>query len=148
MSFKYPYTPDSGNPDSYVDASITQLFYTSNTYHDLLHTLGFNEAAGNFEENNNGEDGKGGDSVILNSQDGSGKNNANFATPPDGQPGRMRMFTWTTAQPERDGCFEAGIVIHEYTHGGKCIHFPSGLVCMAKHVLPPSSFKSPYWWPS
>lgn len=28
-------------------------------YHDLLHTLGFNEQAGNFETNNNGQGGKG-----------------------------------------------------------------------------------------
>src|SRR5262249_17200790 len=27
-------------------------------------------------------------------QDASGRNNANFATPPDGQPGRMQMYTW------------------------------------------------------
>jgi hypothetical protein len=57
------------------------LFYTANLYHDLLYELGFNEAAGNFETNNNGAEGKGNDAVILNAQDGSGTNNANFATP-------------------------------------------------------------------
>lgn len=55
--------------------------------------------------------------VILNAQDGSGTNNANFATPPDGQPGRMRMYIWTYSTPRRDCSFEAGVVIHEYTHG-------------------------------
>lgn len=100
-----------------MDASITQLFYTANTYHDLLHTLGFNEAAGNFEVNNNGAGGRGNDEVILNTQDGSGTNNANFATPPDGQNPRMRMYIWNTATPYRDSSFEAGVVIHEYTHG-------------------------------
>nr|7Z6T_AAA Chain AAA, Extracellular metalloproteinase mep [Aspergillus clavatus] len=117
LSFNYPYSPSSSPPSSYIDASIVQLFYTANMYHDLLYTLGFTEKTGNFEFNNNGQGGRGNDYVILNSQDGSGTNNANFATPPDGQPGRMRMYTWTKSQPYRDGSFEAGIVIHEYTHG-------------------------------
>jgi len=59
----------------------------------------------------------GNDQVILNTQDGSGTNNANFATPPDGQLPRMRMYIWTKTTPNRDCSFEAGVVIHEYTHG-------------------------------
>lgn len=86
-------------------------------YHDLLHTLGFDERAGNFEINNNGAGGRGNDFVLLNAQDGNGKNNANFATPPDGQNGRMRMYIWNRTEPNRDCSFEAGVVIHEYTHG-------------------------------
>ncbi|KAJ4319003.1 hypothetical protein N0V94_004140 [Neodidymelliopsis sp. IMI 364377] len=104
-------------PSTYANASVTQLFYTVNTYHDLLYTLGFTEKAGNFEINNNGQGGTGNDYAIVNAQDGSGTNNANFATPPDGQPGRMRMFLWTQSTPYRDCTFEAGVVIHEYTHG-------------------------------
>lgn len=38
-------------------------------------------------------------------------------TPPDGTPGRMRMYLWNTASPYRDGDLEAGIVIHELAHG-------------------------------
>ncbi len=38
-------------------------------------------------------------------------------TPPDGQRGRMRMYVWDQSTPFRDGDFEAGIVIHEYSHG-------------------------------
>ncbi|EHK99761.1 putative Extracellular metalloproteinase MEP [Glarea lozoyensis 74030] len=99
---------------------ITQLFYTANMYHDLLHTLGFNEASGNFEVNTNGQGGRGNDPVTLNTQDGSGINNANFATPIDGQVPRMRMYIWNytrPASPWRDSSFDAGVVIHEYTHG-------------------------------
>ncbi|KAI1914027.1 Extracellular metalloproteinase 9 [Ophidiomyces ophidiicola] len=117
LKFEYPYSTSMTPPSSYIDASITQLFYTSNVYHDLLYSLGFTERAGNFQWNNSNKGGRGNDYVILNAQDGSGTNNANFATPPDGQPGRMRMYTWTTANPNRDGSMEAGIVIHEYTHG-------------------------------
>lgn len=102
-----------------MDASITQLFYTANLYHDLLYDLGFTEAAGNFEVNNNGQGGLGNDGVILNTQDGSGTNNANFATPVDGRNPRMRMYIWTYTTPRRDSSFEAGVVIHEYTHGCK-----------------------------
>lgn len=60
---------------------------------------------------------KAADPVIANAQDGSGYNNANFMTPPDGQAPRMRMYIWDTASPYRDGDLEAGIVIHEYSHG-------------------------------
>jgi extracellular elastinolytic metalloproteinase len=55
--------------------------------------------------------------LLINRQDGSGYNNANFMTPPDGQAPRMRMYVWDTATPYRDGDVEAGIVIHEYSHG-------------------------------
>lgn len=120
LEFVYPYPNGNGSrPSSYIDASITQVFYTANRYHDLLYQLGFDEKAGNFETNNNGDGGKGNDYVILNAQDGSGTDNANFATPPDGLPGRMRMYIWTSSNPPRDGAMEAGIVIHEYTHGRK-----------------------------
>ncbi|KAJ4855760.1 fungalysin metallopeptidase (M36) domain-containing protein [Trichoderma breve] len=116
-AFEYPFSLTQTNPTDYRDASITQLFYTANKYHDLLYVLGFNEVAGNFQANNNGKGGKGNDFVILNAQDGSGTNNANFATPADGSNGRMRMYIWTVSTPRRDGSLEEGIVIHEYTHG-------------------------------
>jgi extracellular elastinolytic metalloproteinase len=65
QNFVYPYTSTSTPPSSYIDASITQLFYTCNTYHDLLYLLGFTERAGNFEVNNNGQGGLGNDQAIL-----------------------------------------------------------------------------------
>lgn len=86
-------------------------------YHDLLEVLGFTEAAGNFEAINGGPGGLGGDSVQLNAQDGSGMNNANFRTPPDGPqsvPPRMRMYLWDVVPgAQRDGDFDQGIIIHE-----------------------------------
>lgn len=118
--FEFPYSPSMSDKNQYQDASITQLFFTANKYHDLLYTLGFNEAAGNFQTSNNGKGGQGNDFVLLNAQDGSGTNNANFATPPDGTPGRMRMYMWTAATPNRDCSFEANVILHEFTHGCKC----------------------------
>ncbi|KAI8321896.1 extracellular metallo proteinase 4 [Martensiomyces pterosporus] len=105
------------DPSTYVDAAITQLFYTVNTMHDLSFLYGFDEAAGNFQDVNYSGQGVGGDGVIANAQDGSGTNNANFATPPDGQHGQMRMYVWTQTTPSRDGDFEQDIVAHEFTHG-------------------------------
>eukprot|EP00842_Homolaphlyctis_polyrhiza_P003065 jgi/Hompol1/375/HPOL_000233-RA len=104
-------------PSTYLDASIVNLFYWNNILHDLLWVYGFNEPSGNFQEENYGRGGKGGDAVIANAQDGSGYNNANFATPPDGEQPRMRMYVWSASQPYRDGDLEGGIITHEYLHG-------------------------------
>lgn len=52
-NFSYPYDVSTTDPASYRDAATTQLFYTVNVYHDVLYALGFTEAAGNFESNNN-----------------------------------------------------------------------------------------------
>ena len=60
-----------------------------------MHGYGFDEAGGNFQENNYGNGGLGSDFVWADAQDGAGTNNANFATPPDGSNPRMQMFIWT-----------------------------------------------------
>ncbi|GAA6047815.1 hypothetical protein JCM3770_004656 [Rhodotorula araucariae] len=121
MNFKFGiHMPKAGtplDPTTYIEAATTELFYTNNEFHDLLHRYGFDEESGNFQENNFGRGGYGGDAVQANAQDGSGYNNANFATPPDGQRPRMRMYVWNAQQPYRDGDFESGIVLHEYSHG-------------------------------
>lgn len=113
--YNFPYNITAQDPSTYIDAAVTQLFYTSNIIHDLYEVLGFTEAAGNFEAVNTGPGGLGGDAVQLNAQDGSGTNNANFRTPPDGSTTtpRMRMYIWTGGDAPRDGDFESGIVIHE-----------------------------------
>jgi extracellular elastinolytic metalloproteinase len=53
-------------PKEYIDFVVTQLFYTSNMYHDLLYRLGFDELAGNFQAHNFGLGGRGGDPVTCN----------------------------------------------------------------------------------
>ncbi|KAJ1822483.1 hypothetical protein LPJ56_000810 [Coemansia sp. RSA 2599] len=115
-TFDYPLDLTK-KPAKYVDAAITQLFYTVNVMHDLSFAYGFTEAAGNFQDVNYSGQGSGGDYVVAFAQDGSGTDNANFATPPDGQNGIMRMYTWTMTVPGRDGDLEQDIVAHEYTHG-------------------------------
>jgi len=103
-------------PVTYLDAAVTNLFYWNNIIHDIFWYYGFDEPAGNFQENNMGRGGLGNDGVQAHAQDGSGTNNANFATPPDGQRPRMRMYVWT-GTPQRDGDFDGAIVMHEYGHG-------------------------------
>ncbi len=75
----------------------------NNVIHDIFYLAGFDEVAGNFQENNFGKGGLDSDAVEANAQDGSGFNNANFATPPDGQRPRMRMYLWDWANPMKDG---------------------------------------------
>lgn len=104
-------------PPSYVDFAITQLFYTINVMHDLSYTYGFDEAAGNFQDINYSGQGVGGDYVVAFAQDGSGKDNSMFMSPPDGQHGVMRMFIWDVTTLDRDGDLDQGIVAHEFTHG-------------------------------
>ncbi|KAJ2786593.1 hypothetical protein GGI15_001398 [Coemansia interrupta] len=107
----------SKQPKTYIDAATTQLFYTVNVMHDVTFAYGFTEAAGNFQDVNYSGQGAGGDYVVAFAQDGSGTDNANFATPPDGQNGVMRMYVWTETSPNRDGDLEQDIVAHEFTHG-------------------------------
>lgn len=77
-----------------------QLFYMTNMMHDISYQVGFTEEAGNFQVNNFGLGGAGNDEVLAQGQDGAAildaahTNNANFATPPDGQNGRMQMYLW------------------------------------------------------
>ncbi len=116
LDFNFPVNLNQA-PSNYRDASTTNLFYWNNIMHDVWYQYGFDEASGNFQENNYGKGGTGGDSVNADSQDGSGTNNANFATPGDGSNPRMQMFLWNRTNPGRDGSFDNLIIAHEYGHG-------------------------------
>ncbi len=104
-------------PSTYRPAAVSNLYYANNRIHDVLHRFGFTEAAGNFQVNNYGNGGLGNDPVNAEAQDGSGTNNANFSTPPDGLSPRMQMFVWDIANPDRDSDLDNGVIIHEYGHG-------------------------------
>ncbi len=102
------------------NAAITNLFYWNNLIHDVWYHHGFDEAAGNFQENNYGNGGQGSDYVIADAQDAGGQNNANFSTPADGSNPRMQMYLWDPTDPndpDLDGDFDNGIIVHEYAHG-------------------------------
>ncbi len=112
--------PDAGTPPTDTQAqrgTVTHLFYLTNWYHDRLYSFGFDEAAGNFQTNNFANGGTGGDPVLAECQDGSGTDNSNFSTPPDGTSGRMQMYIFDFPTPNRDGSLDATVVLHELTHG-------------------------------
>jgi hypothetical protein len=93
--------PDAGDSPTLPQSrrgAVTNAFYVANWYHDVLYHFGFDEAAGNFQLDNFGRGGSGGDQVLVEIQDGSGVNNANFSPPPDGQSSRMQLFRFTEAQ--------------------------------------------------
>lgn len=104
-------------PSTYRPAAVTNLFYWNNFIHDFTYLYGFDEASGNFQVNNYGNGGVGNDYVQAEAQDGSGTNNANFATPPDGSRPRMQMYIGTNPTPDVDGDFDNAVIAHEYGHG-------------------------------
>jgi subtilisin-like proprotein convertase family protein len=123
--FNFAYNPSPGSPPpgdaptdaAYRNGEVTNLFYWTNVFHDRAYTLGFTEAAGNFQHANFGRGGVEGDRLSVEAQDSSGTNNANFTTVADGGRGRMQMFVWTGTTPDRGGALDQEVVLHELTHG-------------------------------
>ena len=116
QDFTFPFST-AVDPRTQQAAVVTNLFYFNNIMHDFSYTLGFTETSRNFQTNNYGRGGIGNDSVRAEAQDGSGTNNANFATPPDGQRPRMQQFLFTSPNPDRDSSVDGDVVFHEFGHG-------------------------------
>ncbi len=125
-------------PSNYTNASVANLFYWANTLHDVQYHYGFDEAGGNFQNDNFGNGGSGGDYVLAQGQSGfsspgaSCPNNAFFGTPPDGQSPSMLMCLWTAPNPDKDGDFDHGIMAHEFGHGvsNRQVGGPSNTSCL------------------
>lgn len=98
LQFAYPILAGQVAADM-RPAAVTNLFYWNNIIHDIAYGYGFNEAAGNFQDNNYGKGGQQNDYVQAESQDGTGFDNANFSTPGDGVKPRMQMYLWTYPFP-------------------------------------------------
>jgi Zn-dependent metalloprotease len=116
QNFTFPFST-TADPLTQQAAVVTNLFYFNNIMHDFSYGLGFTETSGNFQTNNYGRGGTGNDSVQAEAQDGSGTNNANFATPPEGQRPRMQQYLFTAPTPDRDSSVDSDVVFHEYGHG-------------------------------
>ncbi len=93
LTFDFPFNFNAA-PQEMLPAATTNLFYWNNIMHDVYYQYGFDEASGNFQDNNYGNGGSDDDFVDAQAQDGGGTNNANFATPPDGGNPRMQMYLW------------------------------------------------------
>jgi hypothetical protein len=117
--FSFEYNPQTEQPltSNYQNGEATDVFYWTNIYHDRLYLLGFTEAAFNFQNDNFERGGVAGDRIIAEIQDSSGTNNANFSTPPDGEPGRMQMYIFTGPTPDRTSGLDHDVLLHELTHG-------------------------------
>ncbi|HEY2579059.1 MAG TPA: M36 family metallopeptidase [Streptosporangiaceae bacterium] len=110
-----------------VSQAAVNLFYQHNRIHDEYYSYGFTESAGNFQNDDFGRGGIGGDAVQGDVQAGIQESppqldNANFSTPPDGLPGITNMFLWETIPgsiivPCVDGDNDLSVIQHEYTHG-------------------------------
>ena len=151
LDFDHPIFTYDATPATYRDAAVDNLFYMNNIMHDVTFRYGFDEKAGNFQETNYSGLGAGEDAVLAEAQDGSFVLNANFATPADGDPGRMQMFLWVDAfqtlglRPDdvvrpyshevRDGDLDNGVIAHEYGHGvsNRLVGGPSNVSCLRTH---------------
>ncbi|KAI0321254.1 Fungalysin metallopeptidase-domain-containing protein [Amylostereum chailletii] len=117
---KFIYTEDDTQDPTTAEnraAATTNGFYVVNAVHDIAYLYGFTEAAFNFQDDNFGKGGEGGDRVTFNAQASGNVENADFSTPPDGQSGHMNVYFWTNPLPARNGALSNDIVVHEMTHG-------------------------------
>ena len=120
------------HPSNSVSAAVANLFYWTNLVHDIQYQYGFDEAAGNFQVNNFGRGGVGGDEVLAEAQDGAGVCNASFTTPVDGERPRMQTYICGDASPARDSALDNGIIVHEYAHGisNRTVGGPLNVSCL------------------
>lgn len=105
FTFDFPFA-ESTTLSAYDNRSsaVTNLFYANNMVHDIFYKFGFTEATRNFQSNNFGKGGGQGDAVRAEAYDGSGYNNANFASGYEilntvtgnytVQAPRMQMYLW------------------------------------------------------
>ena len=102
---------------SNIKAALANAFYVVNLMHDITYQYGFDEEAGNFQQNNFNKGGLGGDPIEVSIQDGRNNNNAEFIVSPDGTTGKLNLGIFALTSPKRDGALDNGIIVHEYAHG-------------------------------
>ena len=128
FSFPLELGPGAPNPTTYPDAATTNLFYWANRAHDLFYRIGFDEAAGNFQQDNFGKGGVGGDPMLSYSQFGiaapriASMDNAFYTANrafEDGSRPSINMFLAGSFQDRlfSDGSYDNEVIVHEYTHG-------------------------------
>ncbi len=92
-NFSFPVDlTQSPTTDNNQKAAQVNLFYWINRYHDILHSFGFNEAAGNFQTNNFNLGGQGADAVLGEAQDGAGRTTPTSRPRPMDGPVACRCF--------------------------------------------------------
>lgn len=131
LEFIFPLDLES-DPADYRPASVTNGFYWFNVAHDVLYGYGFDESAGNFQENNYGRGGLGGDGFLLEVQEGLFTNGATVSIPPDGERPRVQLGVFTLTNPRRDSALSSYILVHLYARGvaGRLVGGPEDTDCL------------------
>lgn len=112
-TFDYPYMEaERDNSFANRQSAIVNLFYFNNWMHDWWYDYGFNEEAGNAQQDNFGRGGVEGDALHVQAQDYSGLNNANMSTPADGGYPRMQQYLWTSKDAENGVDQGVNIISH------------------------------------
>ncbi len=121
QNFDFTAETAGAHPALYPATAVTNMFYLVNIAHDYYYGLGFTESAGNFQTDNLGQGGKGGDAVLAHAQDSALLNNSAFATPPEGTAPHLRLGLFNLSGPavtgDRDAALSGQVVMHEYGHG-------------------------------
>ena len=97
FDYTYDHARAPGAAESQLKAAVTQVFYVNNWLHDFWYDSGFDEAAGNAQEDNYGRGGEDGDPMRAEAQDSAesgATNNANMSVLSDGSSPRMQMYVW------------------------------------------------------
>jgi hypothetical protein len=124
--FSFPLTIGA-NPLLFTDAINVNLFYWMNRAHDLHYQYGFDEAAGNYQADNFGRGGVGGDPLFGYTHYAAAATvspslrNAFFSpvSNDDGTRAELSMFAGysSAAGYFTDSALDASVIVHEYTHG-------------------------------
>jgi extracellular elastinolytic metalloproteinase len=99
------YRDFSGLPNNSTSA-VVQAFYWGNMFHDRLYQLGFDEASGNFQQDNFGRGGRDADRLRVEVWNGAYQTpygqfaQANMTVLNDGNPPRMQLYLWNRAADE------------------------------------------------
>ena len=106
------------DPLDFPAPAISNVFYHVNRSHDYFYELGFTETAGNFQMDNFGEGGLGGDPMHATVHT---RTNAAIFVRPEGVSPTMRtgrVFNGTrTTIDDRDFAYDSQVIVHEYAHG-------------------------------
>jgi extracellular elastinolytic metalloproteinase len=96
-----------------TEQRILNAFYVCNFMHDFFLLLGFDEAAGNFQDRNVSGSGDDGDSLIVRVYDSGFQGIASMRSRRDGKHPELKLGS----KDGRHSALDVGVVIHEFVHG-------------------------------
>jgi extracellular elastinolytic metalloproteinase len=99
------------------DQKILNAFYFMCFMHDYFYLLGFREADGNYQQDDLGRGGVGGDPATSLVFDGPVVGTANFGPTVDGIAATCQLGTVGSNPASNSTALDASVVYHEFTHG-------------------------------